>query len=388
MIITSALAQQIVDNIMPIAQHNINIMDSQGIIIGSGQKQRLNTFHRGAQDAIHSAKTIEIYPNELDQYSGSYPGLNMPIILNDQIIGVVGITGQPDEVRNIARMVKMVTELILEQETLLEEARSQYQLKENFITSLLSDNSTASHDKLLKTAKLLKYDLSLPRLVLVIDIQSILELAFNSFGHNELVTSRTRENIVQLVSTQPHINQNDLVVSIDDKLIILKHFPLETPVENFSKWCNGLFNLFKSNNYGLIRIGLGSLSQHYASLTNSYHEAQFALNSCTSHNQISTIYDFNNLSAYLVEQISKNKNSQPIKMIKAKLDINFTRKYDMETTITSLLDNNLNISSTAKSLYIHRNTLLFRLSKLKEATGLEPCRFFTHAFLCKIIFKN
>jgi len=101
-------------------------MDSQGIIIGSGQKHRLNTFHQGAQDVIRNIQTVEIYPNDLDQYSGAYPGLNMPIILHDQVIGVVGVTGHPDEVRDIARMVKMVTELILEQEVLLEEARSQY----------------------------------------------------------------------------------------------------------------------------------------------------------------------------------------------------------------------------------------------------------------------
>ncbi|MBP1765729.1 MAG: transcriptional regulator, CdaR, partial [Firmicutes bacterium] len=71
-----------------------------------------------------------------------------------------------------------------------------------------------------------------------------------------------------------------------------------------------------------------------------------------------------------------------------KLNIGLTKKYDMKNTVVSLLNNNLNLTSTAKSLYIHRNTLLFRLKKLTEETGLDPCRFINHAFLCKILFED
>jgi len=388
LILTCTLAQQIVNHIMPIAQKNINIMDSKGIIIGSGQYQRLNTFHQGAQDAIHSAKTIEIYPNELDQYCGSEPGLNMPIILNGQIIGVVGVSGHPDEVRDIARMVKMVTELILEQEALLEEARSQHQLKETFAALLLSDNAGANHNKLAQTAKLLKYDLYLPRLVLVIDMQPLLDLAFNTYGLNDLVASRTRENAIQLVSNPPHVSQPDLVVFVEDRLILLKHFPSETSESACKEWTNNLLTLLNSNNKAPVKMGLGSLAMDYMALRHSYQEAQFALKSSKSQNTPATIHDFDILSAYLIEIINKSEPCQPIETIKAKLNIGLTRKYDMKNTVVSLLSNDLNITSTAKSLYIHRNTLLFRLGKLKEATGLDPCRFLNHAILCKIIFGN
>jgi len=387
LILTSILAQQIVNNIMPIAQNNINIMDSKGMIIGSGQNQRLNTFHQGAQDAIQTAKTIEIYPNELDQYSGSCPGLNMPIVLNDQVIGVVGVTGHPDEVRDIARIVKMVTELILEQEMLLEEARSQYQLKENFAVMLLSDNAEANHKKILKEARLLKYDLALPRLAVVIDIDPLLDLAFATYGVNDLVASRARENAMKLVSKLPHVNQQDLTVFIDDKLIVLKHFPSETSEAARKDWGFSLLTLFNSNDNKPVKIGMGSLTINHTALGRSYQEALFALQSSKDPNTLSAIYDFDILSAYLIERIHKSEPCQPIETIKAKLNIGLTKKYDMKNTVISLLNNNLNTTRTAKSLYIHRNTLLFRLGKLTEATGLDPCRSINHAFLCKIIFE-
>ncbi|SFM40836.1 CdaR family transcriptional regulator [Pelosinus propionicus] len=387
MLLTSNLAQPIVDHIMPIAQQNINIMDSRGVIIASGHKHRINTFHQGAKDVITSLQIVEIFPGDLDQYTGSLPGLNMPIVLHEQIIGVVGISGHPDQVRDIARMVKMVTELILEQEVLQEEARSQFQLRENFAALLLSDHASANYDKLLKTAKLLKYEMSLPRLVLVVDIAPLLNHAYRNFGLNDLVSSRTRESIMKLLSTPSHIDYNDLVVFIEDKLIILKYFEQTTWEHSYKDWASAVLKQLKTLNLPL-SLGLGSLAMEYTALGQSYQEALFALHMSTTQASLASIHDFDILSSYLVKEMNAKSPCQPLQLIKAKLTADLTRKYDMKNTIVSLLNNNMNITCTAKNLYIHRNTLLFRLKKFKEITGLDPCGFFNHALLCKILFED
>jgi carbohydrate diacid regulator len=98
MILTGELAQKIVDNIMPIVHQNVNIMNSAGIIIASGQKQRLNSFHKGAKDVIDNGAVVEIYPKTLT-VTRFPPGLNWPIVLGRQTIGVVGVSGHPDAVR-------------------------------------------------------------------------------------------------------------------------------------------------------------------------------------------------------------------------------------------------------------------------------------------------
>ncbi len=387
LLLTSNLAQPIVDHIMPIAQQNINIMDSRGVIIASGHKHRINTFHQGAKHVINSLQIVEIFPGDLDQYTGSLPGLNMPIVLHDQIIGVVGISGHPDKVRDIARMVKMVTELILEQEVLQEEVRSQFQLRENFAALLLSDHASTNYDKLLKTAKLLKYDLSLPRLVLVVDIGPLLNHAHKNFGLNDLVSSRTRESIMKLLSDPSHITHQDLVVFIEDKLIILKHFEYKTWELSYKTWAYDLLKQLNTMNLPLC-LGLGSLAMEYTALGQSYQEALFALHMATKQAPLAAIHDFDILSSYLIKEMNAKEPCQPLQIIKAKLTTGLTRKYDMKNTIISLLNHNMNITSTAKSLYIHRNTLLFRLKKFKEITGLDPCGFLNHAILCKILFEE
>lgn len=63
-------------------------------------------------------------------------------------------------------------------------------------------------------------------------------------------------------------------------------------------------------------------------------------------------------------------------------------KPDAEATVEGLLTQTLNISRAAKELDIHRNTLIFRLSKLKEKTGLDPARCFEDALLCRILLAN
>ena len=73
------------------------------------------------------------------------------------------------------------------------------------------------------------------------------------------------------------------------------------------------------------------------------------------------------------------------KILQEKVATKLAVAYNMPHTLGCLLDNNLNLSSTAKALFIHRNTLIFRLKKLKELTGLCPSQSINHAILCKLL---
>jgi carbohydrate diacid regulator len=55
-------------------------------------------------------------------------------------------------------------------------------------------------------------------------------------------------------------------------------------------------------------------------------------------------------------------------------------------TLQAFFDNNMNITDTAKKIYVHRNTLLYRLEKIKQYTGLDP-RKFEHALQLYIVLK-
>ncbi|MDT8903569.1 CdaR family transcriptional regulator [Anaeroselena agilis] len=386
MILTGELAQQIVDNIMPIVHQNVNIMNDAGIIIGSGQKHRLGTFHKGARDVIDTGAVVEIYPEDLARYPGSLPGLNWPIALGAQIIGVVGVTGHPDAVRNTAELVKMVTELILEREMLMGEFRSQSHLHEQFATLLLSEHAAASYAQLEARAKLLKFDLALPRLVAVANVRPLLESAYHQYGAHDLVSARTQESLLQLLGASDLVAPEDMVAFLENRMIILKHFARATASQAIGEWGDALVRLVNAGNPAAsLHLGLGSLVGSPLKLHDSYQEALYALDNPPGDGAVASIYDFALLTAYLLQSPRGLAACEAVKALREKLTARLDAKYDMRNTVRRLLDNNLNLSLTAKALFIHRNTLVFRLKKLEQLTGLSPGRDVNHAILCKIL---
>ncbi|WP_109513709.1 CdaR family transcriptional regulator [Pseudomonas ovata] len=110
-----ALAQDIVDRAMAILPYNVNVMDYLGIIIGSGDAGRLSTRHEGAQEVLATCQVVEIDALAASRLGGVRPGVNLPLMLDHQLIGVLGITGDPEQVRVYGELVKMTAEMLMEQ---------------------------------------------------------------------------------------------------------------------------------------------------------------------------------------------------------------------------------------------------------------------------------
>lgn len=386
MIITAALAQQIIDMITPMVQQNINIMDNTGMMIGSGQKSRINTYHQGAKYAIERSQFVEIYPQDLDQYPGSLPGLNWPIVLGNQIVGVVGVSGHPDLVRDTAKLVKMVTELILERELLMEEFKSHSHLLEQFFQLLLSEKVIENHHSITKLATLLRFNLDLPRIAAVINIRPLLEDAFTHYGANDLVFSRKKESLTAYIKASPVMNEEDIFIFRENELIFLKVFPTNTDSQDFELWSSAFVQLLNQQEPEIpLRLGIGSLAASPLQLYSSYKEAIFTLENSSQKDQVTSIFDFDILASYLIKEPGAARSCLAFQALQQRLTKKMDQKYDMLNTIRVLLENNLNVSITAKKLFIHRNTLVFRLDKLKQLTGLCPNQFLNHAILCKLI---
>ncbi|PUU87856.1 MAG: carbohydrate diacid regulator, partial [Halanaerobium sp.] len=165
------LAEKIVIKTMHVLGKNINIMNSQGIIIGSGDSKRLNTFHEIAGEVIKTQEAIIIKEEETEEYKGVKAGINLPIIFNEDIIGVVGITGKVDEVSGYGKLVKNMVELILQQEFLRHEIEIDNRAKENFYQQILNEN-IQNQDLLNDRLKLFNIKKDLNRIVFVISFDT------------------------------------------------------------------------------------------------------------------------------------------------------------------------------------------------------------------------
>ncbi len=383
MIISKELAQKIVDHLMNIVQRNVNIMDCHGMIIASGQPTRINTFHQGGYSAVQTQNVIEIQPKEVKQYTGALPGVMWPIHIKEKIVGVVGVTGKPREVRNTAQLIKSVTELVLEREMFLADYRSENRVKEQLVDLLFSDNP--SQEDVHTLAEMLSYTLNLPRIVILVHLEPINKDDFTTDGLQNLFSARVRENVLGMIKDAPFFTPEDISLFYKKYLCIIKFLPDTSTTKKLNTFITSIMTMLNSLQPKLkIKIGIGSRVLHESHLRLSYREALFALEHSNS-NSIHFIHEYEILLNYLMEkQCSKCDSSLALKELKEKFD-EIKDNYDLEKTLTCLLKNNINVSATANQLYIHRNTLKFRLGKLKKLIGLDPCHFFQHAMICQFL---
>jgi len=108
------LSQQIAENIVhevnAVIPQMINIMDENGVIIASSDLSRVGTLHDGAVQILRDGLD-ELIIHSPDEFFGSKPGVNYPIIMQGAYVGVLGITGDYTDVADSALIIKRMTEL-------------------------------------------------------------------------------------------------------------------------------------------------------------------------------------------------------------------------------------------------------------------------------------
>ncbi|GAW91958.1 CdaR family transcriptional regulator [Calderihabitans maritimus] len=372
------LAQQIVDQTIEVLGRNINIMDKNGIIIGSGDKKRINTFHEIAARVVKEGRTIEICPEEAGKFYGVKPGINMPIIFGDSIVGVVGITGDPNEIRNYGKIVKNMVELMLRQFFLMKEIEYKNDARNYFIRDLLDENYK-DIDSLVSRAQIYGFDLDVSRAVILIEIKNANE---NDLRNLEQSTEQmagffTSEDVVTPLSA--------------NKLVILKkQQEFFKPGADFS-WVYKIKELLGNKLGAEVFIGIGNPYKGLEGIRSSYQEASLVLKVISKlkdfyENGVARVTDLG--TDYVLPFIPPSVGWSIIKglfgtMEKAK---EIFEDHKLARTFDYLMKSNLNVNQAAKRLFIHRNTLLYRLRVLEEKNGLNLQRC-SDAFLFNFAYR-
>ncbi|RCL27378.1 CdaR family transcriptional regulator [Pseudomonas sp. AFG_SD02_1510_Pfu_092] len=131
------LAQDIVDRAMAILPCNVNVMDSQGLILGSGEPERINTRHEGAQLVLANGRIVELDSDAARCLKGVQPGVNLPLMLDGRLMGVLGLTGDPQQVRTYGELVRMTAEMLLAQRHLQADQQWRRQRCDDLLALLL-----------------------------------------------------------------------------------------------------------------------------------------------------------------------------------------------------------------------------------------------------------
>ncbi|MEW5774833.1 MAG: sugar diacid recognition domain-containing protein [Thermodesulfobacteriota bacterium] len=384
MLISDELAQKIVDTAQCLVHRNVNVMNRDGVIVGTSQPQRYGSRHKGAQDVLETGAEVDIYPTEVGLYPGSLPGVNLPLVLDGQIIGVVGVTGEPDEVRSTARLVKAITELIIERELLQQEASSRLRLKEQLAELLLWQNDPGTQGRIRRAAKALGLDLGLPRVVAVADVSGPAAALRARQGGNGSVLDRAAESILRRFAEGPASAGCDLAVVLQDRLVAFRPVAGEDPRVAVREWTGRLEEAFAGWRGGEVRCGVGAAARAVAEYPSSLRQAEFCLRMAGAGALVRTVYDTGLAVGYLLAEAASGPGGMLLRSLFPEVEALLDGRERLAETLEALLSHNLEMEATAHALGIHRNTLAYRLGRIQDATGLDPARRLDHAVLLRV----
>ena len=176
----------------------------------------------------------------------------------------------------------------------------------------------------------------------------------------------------------------DFVISINETdIAVVKQITHNTTAEDLVKLAYQMEETLKTELFIKTIIGFGTVAEHLRSLADSYKDAQTAIDVGKVFDTEKTIINYENLGiGRLIYQL-------PTTLCDIFLDEVFKKNsidsLDQETlfTINKFFENNLNVSETSRKLFVHRNTLVYRLEKIKKLTGLD-LRQFDHAIVFKV----
>ena len=134
------IARKFIERLTTYTSYNVNIMNERGIIIASRNPERVGTFHEIAYDIITQNKPM-IEVTTADEFLGVQPGVNLLLLHEGKGVGVIGVTGNPAEVKSIAMIIKMSMESMLEYEHEKELSSRRRNQKEKFAYQLIYENN-------------------------------------------------------------------------------------------------------------------------------------------------------------------------------------------------------------------------------------------------------
>lgn len=371
------LARRFIEQVTQYTEYNINIMNESGVIIASRDPKRVGTYHEVADRIIHGTQDMVVIRDER-MFPGVLPGINMAIMHDGHKEGVVGVTGDPDKIHDVALITRMAMEAMLKYEKQQEQIRLRRSRKEHFI-NLLTQVEFASPSEIRGIARQLEYDETRVRVPILCRMRAA--------GHEKERTGGKSQSADQTGTKMPdpedalealrrgrgHWVQDFSYVMDETHLLVFKTVrvdgrrnmvdyreEIEEYLENILKW-------FRDRGTSAV-FYVGTLQNSFSQYYYSYRHCKWLESHVRHPGQIVFFTD------YVREYFRTLTPQQELHRIFNVYDseIGEDRKKQFVEMIKALEETNYNLSETAGKLYIHKNTLVYRYNKMKDYLGVDP----------------
>ena len=346
--ISNQILQNTIDGLKNITRKELSVVEKEGKVIATTEENMIGRQIETVENFVSSQaesqlilgyQYFKIYDNGVPEY-------------------VIQVKGEDEEGYKIGKIAAFQIQ------SLLVAYKERYD-KDNFIKNLLLDNLLLVD--IYSRAKKLHIENNIRRIVYLIETNIDKEM-----------------NVVEIVRSIFPAKTKDFVTAVDEKSIILvKELREKENMDDIEKIAKTIADMLNIEMNSKVFISIGTVVSDLKDVSRSYKEAKMALEVGKIFETEKHIVNYERLGiGRLIYQLPLPLCRMFIKEVLHGLTID---DFDDETlaTVNKFFENNLNVSETSRQLYIHRNTLVYRLDKLQKMTGLD-LRNFDDAIIFKI----
>lgn len=347
---SSRIFQSVIVQMKDATDRCLGVIDSEGFVVACSELSLIGTKPESLQGL-----TSDVSEQFFVSATRTYKILGSP---NSRFDYAVFVDGRDATARSLAIMAAVA----------FNEAKTNYDEKYNkvtFVKNIISDNILPGD--VYVRAKELNFVTDVPRAVLLI----------RQTDKSDIAT-------LELVQGMFPDKQKDFVLSMSESdIVVIKELDQIAEARDVCRIAEKICDTIGSEMLVKTVVGIGTVAKHLRELADRYKEAQVAIEVGKVFETEKTVIHYENLGiGRIIYQLPTTLCEMFLSEVFKKNPI---ESLDQETlyTINKFFENNLNVSETSRKLFVHRNTLVYRLEKIKKLTGLD-LREFDHAIVFKV----
>ena len=369
------LAQDFVEaTSLLVDQRTINIMDQKGIIIASTEKHRIGDFHQGASEVLATGKPVRIKKEDLPRYPGTKEGYNMPIFLNDEIIGVVGIFGCEEEVQSIANLLRVYVTQSFSQLQMTQKQNLEAELR-NQLLRLLLFGGKSQKEMIIKLCGMLDLQLEFPVRIILLYERAAERNMKHLLDYHQFIQNLIWKNVLDRRRDVFGIQNADYVILLGgsgelletrkrlDKLLqeiereAVWNAAVSSPCRNMEEVSEGMkeVSVLRNRRGGMIQ----NLEEHTCRM-------QYLMGRFTVQDGARTVVG---MLRRLEDQHGEKQAEQLLQ------------------TAQVYYEYGGSVAKAAEKLNLHKNTLLYRMKQLYQTLELEQDTVFVREFFIRMLLE-
>lgn len=336
-----ALAQQIANEITDVIGHNVLITDEAGIVMGSGDESRVGQFHEASVEVVRSRRTIAHSSEDVLDLVGTLPGVTIPLVIDDKVVGTIGLSGSPEEVVQFGLVVKRQTEILMQEAARIGSRMTHERATAELLREICEwHHSGVAKAQLLRRGRTLGHDLSLARRVVLVQTEDTdAELAVR---------------LVEAVFS----SADDLIAPLARMVVAVA-----APDEAVTDRCRELVAAAQARGWS-VRVAIGSTGSGVAELNIASRDAFDALQLGPTVHPDEKIHHIEQVRLHqALSVVPIDSRARLVDGLLAPLlaDREWTT---LRATLIAWGQAAFNATRAAEHLHVHRNTLIYRLDKI------------------------